>query len=273
MIKTGSKLFYALSGLALVAAVLYAGYTGDHKLGMDTLLGPLTFGWKGYVGEHVGYAILMSLCVVSLAIGVFLSAIRDGDAERAAKVLDLETAPDAAVPVSVNYWPAIGAVSFGCLVLGLAVGPALFVIGIIGLIATLFEWTVRAWADHATGDAELNRSLRSALLGPFELPIGGVLIVVGIVAGMSRILLALPKVGSIIVFGAVPAVILGIGALVALKPKLSHSAIAAMIAAGAIALLVGGTVAAVVGERDHGSGHETEAEHSAPPSAAFEVGS
>ena len=131
------------------------------------------------------------------------------------------------MPVSVNYWPAIGAVSFGCLVLGLAVGPALFVIGIIGIVATLFEWTVRAWSDHATGDAELNRSLRGALLGPFELPIGGVLVVVGIVAGMSRILLALPKVGSIIVFGAVPAVILGIGALVALKPKLSHSAIAA----------------------------------------------
>ncbi|MBX3313805.1 MAG: hypothetical protein KF906_05735 [Actinobacteria bacterium] len=273
MIKTGSKFFYALAGLAFVAAVLYAGFTGDHKLGMDTLLGPLTFGWKGYVGEHIGYTILMSVAAVSLVIAVFFSVTRDTDAEQAAAVLDLPAAPGAAVPVSVNYWPTVGAVSFGCLALGLAVGPVLFVIGIVGLIATLFEWTVRAWADHATGDAELNRSLRSALLGPFELPIGGVLIIVGIVFGMSRILLALPSVGSIVVFGAVPAVVLGVGALVALKPKLSHSAIAALIVVGALALLVGGTVAAVVGERDHDT-HTTETEHSsAPSSVVIEVGS
>lgn len=273
MIKTGSKFFYALAGLAFVAAVLYAGFTGDHKIGMDTLLGPLSFGWKGYVGEHVGYSILMSVVAVSLSLGIFFSITRDTDAEQAATYLGLPAAPGAAVPVSVNYWPVIGAVSFGCLALGLAVGPVLFVIGLVGVIASLFEWTVRAWADHATGDAELNRSLRTALLGPFELPIGGVLIIGGIVLGMSRILLALPKVGSIVVFGAVPAVILGIGALVALKPKLSHSAIAGMIAAGALALLIGGTVAAVVGEREHDT-HATETEHSSAPSGAvIEVGS
>lgn len=272
MIKTGSKFFYALAGLALVAAVLYAGFTGDHKLGMDTLLGPLTFGWKGYVGEHVGYSILMGVMAVSLALGIFFSVARDTDAEQAAKLLDLPSAPGAAVPVSVNYWPTIGAVSFGCLALGLAVGPVLFVIGIVGVFASLIEWTVRAWADHATGDAELNRSLRAALLGPFELPIGGVLVIGGIVLGMSRILLALPKVGSIAVFGAVPAVILGIGALVALKPKLSHSVIAGMIAAAALALLIGGTVSAVVGERDHHSEGETE-HSSAPMGAVIEVGS
>lgn len=271
MIKTGSKFFYALAGLALVAAVLYAGFTGGHKLGMDTLLGPLSFGWKGYVGEHVGYAILMSLAVTSLGLAVFFSAVRDADPERAAVLVGAETAPPAPLPASVNYWPALGAVSFGCIALGLAVGPVMFVIGIIGFLATLVEWTVRTWADHATGDAELNRHLRTSLLGPFELPIGGLLILVGIIFGMSRIMLALPKVGSIVVFAAVPAVILAIGALIALKPKVSPSFIAAAIAAGAIALLIAGTVAAVVGERDHG---DHGAEHGLAPSPlVIEVGS
>ena len=77
--------------------------------------------------------LLMSAVFVCLGLGIFLSAVRDADPERAAQVLDLPTAPDAAVPVSVNYWPAVGAVSAACLVLGLAVGPALFVIGVIGL--------------------------------------------------------------------------------------------------------------------------------------------
>ncbi|MCB0975851.1 MAG: hypothetical protein KDB02_00190 [Acidimicrobiales bacterium] len=271
MIKTGSKLYYALAGLSFLAAILYAGFTGDHKLGMDTLLGPITFGWKGYVGEHVGYSVLMSAAFVSLTIAILLSAVRDADPERAAKVLELPAAPPAAVPVSVNYWPVIGAFSVGCMALGLAVGPVLFVIGVIGVVASLVEWTVRAWSDRATGDAELNRSLRSALLGPFELPIGGLLILGGIVLGMSRILLALPSAGSIAVFGAVPAMILAVGALVALRPKLSQSFIAAAIVVGALALLVGGTIAAVVGERDHDT-HPAEQTGSAPITLVVEVG-
>ena len=56
-----------------------------------------------------------------------------------------------------------------------------------------------------------------------------------------------------------------------MKPKLSHSFIAAAIVAGALALLVAGTVAAVVGERDHG---DHGAEHgSGPIPLVVEVGS
>lgn len=273
MIKTGSKLFYALAGLAFLAAILYAGFTAGDKIGMDSLIGPITLGWKGAVGDHAGYSILMSVTFVSLGLAIFLSAIRDGDPEQAAKILDLPTAPAAAVPVSVNYWPVVGAVSFACLALGLAVGPAMFVIGVVGLVATLFEWTVRNWADHATGDAELNRSLRTSLLGPFELPAAGVLVIAGIVLGMSRILLALPKVGSIVVFAAVPAVILAVGALVALRPKISQSVIAGVIVAAAVTLLIGGVIAAVVGEREHDTHESGLRSGSAPNSLVVEAGS
>ena len=77
---------------------------------------------------------------------------------------------------------------------------------------------------------------------------------------VSRILLALPKTGSYLVFGLVPAVILGLGALVALRPRLSQSAIAGMLLAGGIAILGGGVAAAIAGEREHEAGHSEPAE-------------
>lgn len=267
MIKTGSKLFYALAGLSYISAILFAAFTGDHKLGMDTLLGPITFGWKGYVGEHVGYTILMGLSVATLAVAILLSALRDADAEKAAKFLDLPAAPPAAVPVSVNYWPAVGAASFACLALGLATGRPLFIVGLIGLAATLFEWTVRAWADHATGDAEMNVALRRALIGPFELPIGGAMILASIVFGMSRILLSLPSQASVAVFAAVPALILAVGALLVMRPRLTQSFVAAAIVVAVLALVIGGVVAAIVG-----SEHQGSESGSAPTVAGLEVG-
>ena len=95
---------------------------------------------------------------------------------------------------------------------------------------------------------------------PVEIP-GAALLIVGIlVLAVSRILLALPKTGSYLVFGLVPAVILGLGALVALRPRLSQSAIAGMLLAGGIAILGGGVAAAIAGEREHEAGHSEPAE-------------
>lgn len=121
MIKTGSKFLYGLSAFGLVAAVLYAAATGDHAIGMDTLLGPLTLGYKGYVGDHIGYSVLIGFSAASLALGAFLSAVHDADPEAAASAAGLESVPEVPAPVNVNYWPIVGAFSAGAVVLGLAV--------------------------------------------------------------------------------------------------------------------------------------------------------
>lgn len=251
MFKTGSKFFYGLAGFALVAAILYAGFTGGNKIGVDTLLGPLTGGWKGYVGDHVGYAILVGLFFTSLVTGILLAAVRDGDAEALAQVVGLEEAPEAPAPVVPNYWPVVGAFSFACMVLGLAVGPGLFLLGIAGFIIVTIEWGIRAWSERATGDAEANQVLRNELMHPIEVPALAVIVVALIVLTVSRMMLALPKLGALVLFGAVPTLILIVGVLVVTRPRLSQSVIAAFLVIGALALLVGGTVAAIVGERDH----------------------
>ena len=258
MFKTGSRFLFGLAAFGYVAAIVYAAATGDHGIGMDSIIGPLTGGYKGYVGDHVGYSVLVGLSAASLGLGIFFTALRDGDPEASAQVMGLETVPEVPAPDRVNYWPIVGAFSLGALVIGLAVGPAMFIVGGVGLAITGVEWAVRAWSDRATGDPEVNRAIRDRFLRPVEIP-GLALIGIGLmVLAVSRILLALPKTGGYVVFGLVPAVIFILGYLVANRPKISQSAIAGMLLIGGIVLLGGGVVAAIAGEREHEGGHDTE---------------
>lgn len=268
MFKTASKLLYALAAFGYVAAVAYAAATDDNALGMDAFIGPLTLGWKGYVGDHVGYTILITLAACALFLGVFLSALRDGDAEDAAAAVGLETVPEVAAPVTASYWPVVAAFSVAAIALGLAIGPIMFVIGMIGLTIAGVEWTVRAWSDRATGDPETNRTIRNSLMYPVEIPGMAVLGIAGLVLAVSRILLAVPKLGALVIFGLVPAIILALGALIVLRPKLSQSAVAGMLLAGGLAIFAGGVAAAIVGEREHGhdDDHDSEELGALPPS-------
>jgi len=256
MTKNAAKLLYTIAGLAVLAAVAFAAFTGGHAIGMDTLLGPLTLGWKGYVGDHVAYAVLVATAAAALLGGITVSLIADGDASAGARAIGVEAVPAPAPVERANYWPAVGALSFALVALGLALGPILFVMGGIGIAIVLVEWTVRAWSERATGDRELNRHLRDTLMIPVEYPALGVLVVAGVALAMWKIMMALPSVGAIVVFAAVPALILAFGALLVLKPQVSQSVIAGLIVIGVVALIVGGVIAAVVGERDHGSHHE-----------------
>ena len=258
MVKSGSKFLYGLAAFGFVAAIVYSASTGDQELGMDSLLGPLTFGYKGYVGDHVGYVVLMGLAIVSLVLGLFMSGLHDADPEAEAQVAGLETVPEPAVPATVNYWPIVGGFSAAALVLGLAVDSALFVVGMVGLAVVTVEWAVRTWSDRATGDPEVNRDIRNRFMYPVEIPVGAVLVIGGLVLAVSRILLAVPVVGAYLVFGLVPAIILGLGAMVVLKPKISQSTIAAILLVGGLAVLAGGVAAAIAGEREHEGDHSSE---------------
>ena len=259
MFKTGSKFLYGLSAFGFVAAIAYAMATGGQRVdSVDSVLGPLTLGYKGNVGDHVGFSILVSLAAISFFLAVFLSALRDGDAEAAAQVAGLEAVPAVPAPVTPNYWPVVAAFSAAAVVLGLAVGSEMVVVGLVGLTAATVEWAVRAWSDRATGDPAVNTSIRNRLMHPIEVPALAVLAIGGIVLCVSRILLALPKTGSYLVFGLVPAVIFGVGVLIVLKPKLSQSVIAALLLIGGFAVLAGGVAAAIHGEREPEGEHHAE---------------
>lgn len=252
MFKTGSKFLFGLAAFGTVATLFFAAGTGGNKLGMDTLLGTFSLGYRGYVGEHTGFAVLAGLTAAAFFLAILLAALRDADPEAEAQVAGLDTVPEAPAPVAANYWPVVGAFSAGALALGLAFGPILFVIGLIGLTIVTVEWAISAWADRATGDPAVNRTIRNRLMYPIEIPAMAILGIGGLVLAISRILLALPKIGGYLVFGLVPVLVLAVGAVIVSKPKVSQSVIAGLLLFGGVAVLGGGVAAAIVGERSHG---------------------
>ena len=152
--------------------------------------------------------------------------------------------------------------------LGLVVGSPLFVIGLVGLAIVTVEWAVQAWSDRATGDPEVNRAIRNRMMYPVEIPAIAVLGIGVFVLSISRLLLALPEGGAYVVFGVVPAVVLGVGWLIAVRPKVSRSLVAALLLVGGLAVLAGGVVGAVHGEREFEEEHTKEGGlvHLRPPS-------
>ena len=284
MFKNGTKFLLGLAAFGFVGAVWYGFGTGPHGAHhtkiwfitlppMDSIVGVLTLGYKGHVGDHAGYVVLMGLAVVALAVGVLFAAIHDADPEAVAQVAGTEALPEVPTPVRASYWPIVGAFSLALLAVGLAFDKAYALLGIAGLVATTFEWAIRTWADRATGDPEVNQTIRDRFIGPVEVPIAAVLGIALVVVPVSRILLALPKGGSYVVFGVVPVLILGFGVLVALRPKLSRSVIAGLLVAFAVVILAGGIVAGIHGARKaEEKGGEESARLHAPASLQIRAG-
>jgi hypothetical protein len=254
MLTTGFKLFFGYFVAAATAAVVY-GYTtgGSH-------VGPLTAGYKGGVGEHLGYVTLVATAAISAGIAFVLVAFRDADPRAAAELLGSDHVP-VQRPVQPSYWPIVGAFGVGTALVGMVLHAAVFVTGLVILAVVLVEWMMQAWADRATGDPEVNRQLRDRIMQPIEVPVGAVLAIVAVPLAMSRVFLAVSELGAVWVATGVATVILLVASIFALRPRVSKNAMAAAVVFGGIALVAAGIVATAVGERDiephHGHGAET----------------
>jgi len=91
---TGSKWFFGVAGAAFVAALVYGGATNPSEVGMSTLTGVLTLGYKGGVGDHIGYAVLIAIAGAAIFVGSAVAAFRDADVEPVAELLGTDTVPE-----------------------------------------------------------------------------------------------------------------------------------------------------------------------------------
>jgi hypothetical protein len=253
MFTTGSKTFLGMGVLSFVLAAAYGWTTGGNGLG------PLTAGYKGGVGDHLGYTLLVSLGVLFTFLGLVAVATRDAEAAALAEVAGTELAPSESAPAHRAYWPAVGAFGAALVVLGLVVSNVMFVVGLFILLAVLIEWMVLAWSDRATGDPEVNRVVRDRLMAPFEVPLAGILIVGGAVLAISRVLLTTSQMGAVVAAVVLGAAIFAVGVLFATRPKLSPNLIAGVLVVAALGIVTAGVVSAARGERtiEH---HEEEEE-------------
>ncbi len=256
MFTTGSKWFLGLGTLSLVLAAVYGWGTGG------TLLGPVTGGYWGGVGDHLGYTLLVSMGLLSFVVGLVALAARDADPVALAELAGTDDAPQAVPPAHGAYWPIIGAFGAGLVVLGLVISNVLFVAGLIVLLCVLVEWMVLAWSDRATGDPSTNKIVRDRLMAPFEVPLAGALVLGVSIFAFSRVFLTASKLGAVGVATALSLAVLAVGVLLASKPRLSANVVAGVLALSAVGVIALGVVSAARGERviEHQEEHPEEGE-------------
>ena len=257
MLSTGFKLWFGLCVL-MVAAAIFAGYTTG---GTET--GPISLGWKGGVGNHVVYTLLMIGAASMAVIGIVTQAFRDSDLEAASELLGTEEVPEAQSVVGSSWWPVFAALGVSILAVGLVVNSAIFVIGIIIVLVIGFEWTMTNWSEKATADPKLNSELRERLMRPIEIPIIGALGIGVVVLAISRILLSSSVTGAVWVATVVGVIIFGTAFFVSKRPSISRGVIQSILFLGIAGILVAGVISAVVGERDfhHKGPHHADKSH------------
>ena len=149
-----------------------------------------------------------------------------------------------------SLWPAVGALGAVLVVVGLVTYPAVFVLGIVALLAATVEWTLEAWSERASGDETYNSEVRQRFAHPAEFPVLAALGFGVIVYSFSRIMLALSKEGGPAAFGMIAALVLGAGFLVAFRRNLDGKVVGGVAAVAVLALVAGGVAAALSGERE-----------------------
>lgn len=251
MITTSSKFFYGLAGALLVTAVVYGYTTGGGNVG------PISLGYKGAVGDILGYSLLIGGATLAAFVGLATTAFRDADPDVAADMVGTDKVPTPTVP-GPSYWPIVGAFGGGLIVVGLVLNNVFFVAGLIVLGAVALEWTMQTWAERATGDPAVNRELRNRIMLPLEVPIAGAAVVAVIIVGYSRVFLALSAENAVWAALVVAALIFGVGTVLSTREQVRKDVVAGVLAVTAVVTIGAGIFAALEGEREF---HPHEAEH------------
>lgn len=263
MFTWGSKYLFGIALAAFVGAIGYGLITGGDPVGV------ISSGYKGGIGEHTGYTILMSASIGALMLGIVSVIVRDGDAEDMSSLAGVDHTLAVRPPQGLSIVAPLTAFGIACLAVGIAVSTAFIYLGLAVLFVVGVEWLIQAWADRATGDDEINNVIRRRMLGPIEVPLLGLLGLAVVAIGISRILLAVSEVGSVVIASAAATFIFASAILIA-KAKVPRAIVSAIVTFGAVAILAGGVVGAVRGQRDFH--HHEEEEHSEEEGSMIDEG-
>lgn len=249
MFTTAFRFFAAFCVAAMVGAVVSAMGSDTDQGWMDRIVGPFTMGWKGGVGDHLAYTVLLGLAAVTAVLAVLHVAFRDADPEAEAQLVHTDSVPLTRAPTGTNFLPMVAAFGTGVVLLGLITNKYVVIAGLITLAIVIGVWALRAWAERATGDDEVNRDLYLRFIEPFRIPVLAILCIGVVAFGLSRVLLAVSEVSAVFVFIAAGSVFLLGAILLAARPAITKNALTVVLFIGAIVIIGAGTVAAVHGQR------------------------
>ena len=148
-----------------------------------------------------------------------------------------------------NHWPLLAAFGSAVIVLGAVFDAQLFILGCIILGVAALEWTIHSWASHATGDPAANRKARNRMLNPIEIPLFAIVGIALFVLSLSRVLLALGKTPSAVIFGVVPLMAFLIAIGLNARPHHSRNVVAVLAVVGGLLILGGGIAGLVHGPK------------------------
>jgi hypothetical protein len=227
MITTSSKYLIGLSTAAVVGFSVYAIATG--------------WGAMGSIG------LMSAIVALGFLVGI-MQFVRDGEvsAQDSAAVATCGAAQPAP---GASAWPAVFGVGLGIVAVGSVTLPAIFMLGVVVILAAGAEWLVQAWAERASADSRFNALVRARTAYPLELPIAASLLLGVIVYGFSRLMLAVSKDAGTLLFALFGAIILVFGFVIARRSNLSKGVVGAICAVGLVAMAAGGVATALTGER------------------------
>jgi hypothetical protein len=227
MFTTGSKFLIGSAVLAAISAIAYG-------VAQDGVMGTI-----GLASAAIALAFLAGINIYTRDANIWADEIES-----------VETAPAAVRPPADSIWPMAFALGAVVLTLGLVTYQAVFIVGVVLLLAAGAEWTAEAWAERASADASYNAEVRSRIANPLEFPLGAAIGIGIIVFAFSRIMLWLSKTNTVIAFAVMGAVILAVAFFLAYRPGLKSRATFGVIAVGILALVAGGAAAGLDGERE-----------------------
>jgi hypothetical protein len=227
MFTTGSKFLIGSAVLAAISAIAYG-------VAQDGVMGTV-----GLASAAIALAFLAGINIYTRDANIWADEIES-----------VETAPAAARPPADSIWPMAFALGAVVLTLGLVTYQAVFIVGVVLLLAAGAEWTAEAWAERASADASYNAEVRSRIANPLEFPLGAAIGIGIIVFAFSRIMLWLSKTNTVIAFAVMGAIILAVAFFLAYRPGLKSRATFGVIAVGILALVAGGAAAGLDGERE-----------------------
>ncbi len=227
MFTTGTKLLIGATALAVVGAVVY-GVTQD--------------GAMGTIG------LVSAACALAFLAGVNVYT-RDSNVDPA-DAAAVATAPAGRPAPGASIWPLGFAFGGVVIAVGLISYQSIVVIGLVAVLATGAEWMLQAWAERASGDAELNSAARERLAAPLELPVGGAVAIGIIVFAFSRIMLWLSKTNTVVAFSVLASVVLAVGFLFAYRPSIKTGAMGGVAVLAGVAIVATGSAAGLDGERE-----------------------
>ena len=229
MFTTGSKLLIGSAFAAALFALVY-GVTQEGSLGTI-----------GLISAAVGLALLA-------AINVF---VRDSNVS----AMDHEAFEAVGRrPQQRPPQPVAAADRARChhVTLGLITNRTFFILGDGGdHRRRRSDGWCRPGASGLPPTAAYNRRARNMLIDPIELPIAGAVGAGIVIYSFSRVMLGLPsKTATVVAFGVMGAIVLFVGAIVGLKRGASRTALTGTFGLAAVALIAGGAIAGLNGERE-----------------------